>query len=43
MKKWNNVIGVTYDNDIWKDCVVTYTDPKTGEVKTSPLKSMQDE
>lgn len=42
MKKWNNVMGVTYDNDAWKECVVTYTDPKTGEVKTSPLRFMED-
>ena len=42
MKKWNNVMGVTYDNDVWKECVVTYTDTKTGEVETSPLRFMQD-
>ena len=44
--KWNNVIGVTYDADgvgFWggTGCVVTYTDAKTGEVKKSPLSSMQ--
>ncbi len=42
MKKWSNVMGVTYDNDIWKECIVTYTDPKTGEIKTTPLRFMQD-
>jgi nitrogen fixation-related uncharacterized protein len=41
IKKWNNVMGVTYDNDVWKACVVTYTDTKTGEVETSPLEFMQ--
>jgi len=41
-KKWNNVMGVTYDNDLWKECVVTYTDTKTGEVTTSPLRFMKD-
>ena len=42
-KKWNNVMGVTYDNDFWEECVVTYTDTETGEVETSPLRLMQDE
>jgi len=41
MKKWNNVMGVTYDKDFWGKCVVTYTDTKTGEVKTTPLEYMQ--
>ena len=41
IKKWNNVMGVTYDNGLWKECVVTFTDPKTGEIKTSPLRFMQ--
>lgn len=41
-RKWNNVVGVTYDNDFWKECVVTYTDSKTGEITTSPLRYMQD-
>lgn len=41
MKKWNNVMGVTYDNDFWKECVVTYTDTKTGEIEVSPLRLMQ--
>ena len=40
--KWNNVLGVTYDSELWKECVVTYTDPDTGEVETSPLRFMQD-
>ncbi len=40
-KRWNNIIGVTYDK-FWGECVVTYTDTKTGEVKTSPLSFMQD-
>ena len=42
MKKWNNVMGVTYDDDLWKECVVTFTDTETGEVETSPLRFMQD-
>ena len=42
MKKWNNVMGVTYDNDFWKECVVTFTDPDTGKIKTSPLRVMKD-
>jgi uncharacterized membrane protein YciS (DUF1049 family) len=41
-KKWNNVIGVTYDNDFWKQCVVTYTDHETGEIKKTPLKLMSE-
>lgn len=41
MKKWNNVMGVTYDNDFWKECVVTYTDTKTGKIEISPLRLMQ--
>jgi len=41
IKRWSNVMGVTYDNEFWKECVVTYTDPKTGEVKTSPLRFME--
>lgn len=41
-KRWYNVMGVTYDNDFWKQCVVTYTDTKTGQVETAPLSSMQD-
>lgn len=40
MKKWNNVMGVTYDDKVWHDCVVTYTDPETGGIKISPLKLM---
>ena len=39
---WNNVVGVTYDDKIWNECVVTYTDTKTGEIQTSPLRFMQD-
>jgi hypothetical protein len=42
MQKWYNVMGVTYDT-FWGECVVTYTDTKTGEVKTTPLSSMQTE
>ena len=42
MKKWNNVVGVTYDNEAWQECVVTYTDPDTGEIETSPLRFMKD-
>lgn len=41
-KRWSNVLGVTYDSEIWKECVVTYTDTKTGEVEISPLRLMQD-
>lgn len=43
MKKWNNVMGVTYDKSQWRECVVTYTDTKTGEVVTTPLRFMQEE
>jgi len=39
-EKWSNVMGVNY-NDFWKECVVTFTDTKTGEVKTSPLRLMK--
>ena len=39
--KWNNVMGVTYDNDFWEECVVTYTDTETGEIKTTPLRLMK--
>lgn len=41
MKKWNNIMGVTYDNDVWKECVVTYTNTETGEIETSPLRLMK--
>ncbi len=41
-KRWNNVMGVTYDGGLWKECVVTYTDTETGEVEVSPLRFMQD-
>ena len=41
MKKWSNVMGVTYDNDVWEECVVTYADTETGEVETTPLRFMQ--
>lgn len=40
-QRWNNVVGVSYD-ELWKDCVVTYSDTKTGEITTSPLKFMKD-
>lgn len=39
--KWNNVMGVTYDNDFYEACVVTYTDTKTGSVEIAPLSSMK--
>jgi len=39
-KTWSNVMGVTYDNGLWEECVVTFTDPETGEVTTSPLRFM---
>jgi len=41
MEKWNNVMGVVYDDDIWKECVVIYTDTETGEIETTPLRFMQ--
>jgi len=41
MKKWNNVIGVTYDNGFWKECIVTYTNTETGKIETSPLRFME--
>lgn len=40
--RWNNVVGVTYDADLWEECVVTYTNTKTGEIETSPLRFMSD-
>ena len=40
MRKWNNVMGVTY-NEAWGECVVTFTDLTTGEVETSALSSMK--
>jgi len=40
-EKWNNVMGVTYDDDFWKECVVTYTDNETGKVEISPLRIME--
>jgi uncharacterized protein (DUF2344 family) len=39
-EKWDNVMGVTY-SELWRECVVTYTDTDTGEVRTSPLSSMK--
>ena len=42
MRKWNNVMGVTYDKDFWEECVVTFTNTETGEVETSPLRFMKD-
>ncbi len=41
MKKWNNIMGVTYDNEVWEECVVTYTNSETGEIETSPLSLMK--
>lgn len=40
-EKWNNVMGVTYDRAVWKECVVTYTDTETGKVEISPLRLME--
>ena len=40
-RKWNNVMGVTYDEKLWKECVVTFTDTKTGEIQVLPLRLMQ--
>ena len=42
MKKWSNIMGVVYDDDIWKECVVIYTDAETGEIETTPLRFMKD-
>ena len=39
-ERWRNILGVTYDNEVWKECVVTYTDKETGSIKTSPLRLM---
>jgi hypothetical protein len=41
MKKWNNVMGVTYDADLRHECVVTFTDTETGEVMILPLRLMK--
>ena len=41
-QQWSNVVGVTYDSEFWKECIVTYTDTETGKIKTSPLRLMQD-
>lgn len=41
MKKWNNVMGVKYDEEIWKECVAIFTDLKTGEVTSFPLRLMK--
>jgi len=40
IKQWNNVIGVTYDDDL-EDCAVTFIDQKTDAIETAPLHSMQ--
>jgi len=40
MKKWSNILGVSYDNDLWEECIVTYVDPKTEKVITNPLSVM---
>jgi len=42
VKRWNNVVGVTYDRDSWDECVVTYIDKKTGDMTTSPLSWMEE-
>lgn len=42
IRKWNNVMGVTYDKELWRECVVTYTNTETGEVEMSPLRLMKD-
>jgi len=39
--KWNNVMGVTY-SEVWRECIVTYTNSSTGAVETSPLSRMRD-
>lgn len=38
-KNWSNVMGLTY-SALWRECVVTYEDRKTGEIRTSPLSDM---
>ncbi len=42
MDTWGNIIGVTYDAEIWKECVVTYKDTETGNTETSLLRFMGD-
>ncbi len=41
MKKWDNVVGVSYDEYLG-ECVVIYIDDKTGEIEESPLRSMKE-
>lgn len=41
-RRWSNVLGVTYDGNIFHECIVTYADTKTGAVSTSWLSVMQD-
>ena len=41
MDQWSNVVGVTYDDNFWNECIVTYTDTETGEISTAPLSSMK--
>lgn len=40
MKKWSNVLKVSYDNNLWEECVVTYIDSATEKVITNPLSIM---
>jgi len=40
MKRWNNIVGVTY-NPFWGECEATYIDTKTKGITTSPLRRMR--
>jgi hypothetical protein len=39
MRQWNNIVGITY-NELAHECYVIYKDPKTGDIKESPLDFM---
>ena len=41
MKAWSNVMGVTYDDKGWKECVVTFIDSKTNKTDIWPLRLME--
>ena len=43
MRKWKNVVGVVYDENLWEECIVIFTNPKTGEIERSPLRLMKNE
>lgn len=40
-KQWSNVVGVTYDEVLWEECVVTYIDTESGETEKAPLRFMK--